>query len=354
MDLVPNLPLDVVRECLIRVSYNQLPKIASTCKAWKTEIELPAFFLLRRAAGYAQKLVVIAQARDDPERRIGVSKSCHSVYRLSVLDPCSGNWDELPPVPGLPHGLPYFCQIRAVGSELVVMGGLEPGTWEVSRSVHVFNFLSGCWRRGVDIPGVRRLLFGCASDHHRVVYVAGGHDSDKNALRSAMAYDVEKDNWTQLPDMRRERDECKGIFQRGKFHIIGGYCTAMQGHFERSAEEFDVMTWRWNSVEEEFLEAGTCPRTCSAGDEMDVYMCCGADVVTRKGAMWKMVAKLPSELGNTACVVTWRGKLLAIGSSKLGEPHRAYVLDLEKAEWTEMQTPEKFSGHVQSGCYIEI
>ncbi|GKV35655.1 hypothetical protein SLEP1_g43897 [Rubroshorea leprosula] len=354
MDLIPNLPPDISRECLIRVSHSQFPKIASICKAWKTEIEQPEFLRIRKTAGFGQRLIVMAQARVEPKRTNGLSKFCYQVYRFSVLDLGSGQWDELPPVPGLRDGLPYFCRMAAVGSELVVMGGLKPGTWGVSRYVYVFNFLSGSWRRGVDMPGVRRLFFGCGSDRDRMVYVAGGHDSDKNALRSAMAYDVAKDEWSQLPDMARERDECKGIFQHGKFHVIGGYCTAMQGRFEKSAEEFDVATGQWNNVEEEFLQVNTCPQTCSAGDEMDIYMCRGGDVVALKGNTWKTVAKLPAEVCNTAYITTWLGKLMAIGSSRFGEPHRAYVLDLKKIMWTEMEIPAKFSGHIQSGCYMEI
>lgn len=355
MDLIPDLPPDIALQCLIRVYYNQFPRISSISKAWKSEIERPEFLHLRKVSGYSQKVIVMAQARVEPGRVNGLSKySSYPVYRLSISDPGNNYWDELPPIPGLQNGLPYFCQISAVGSDLVVMGGLEPGSWEVSRSVYVFNFLSGIWRRGVDIPGERRLFFGSAADGYRMVYVAGGHDTDKIALRSAMAYDVARDEWTQLPDMARERDECKGIFQRGKFHVIGGYRTTMQGRFERTAEVFDAVTWWWNDVEEEFLEAGTCPRTCSAGDDMEIYMCRGGDVVRRDGDTWGTVTKLPAEVDNISYVATWEGKLLAIGSSRFGEPHRAYLLDLEKLQWTEMVTPESYCGHVQSGCYIEV
>ena len=50
-----------------------------------------------------------------------------------------------------------------------------------------------------DMPGARR------SGLERVVYVAGGHDGEKNALKSALVYDVAKDEWAPLPDMARER-----------------------------------------------------------------------------------------------------------------------------------------------------
>lgn len=57
-----------------------------------------------------------------------------------------------------------------------------------------------------------------------------------------------------LPEMERERDECKAVFHSGKLHVIGGYSTEMQGRFERSAESFDVLMWRWDRVDLDSLE----------------------------------------------------------------------------------------------------
>ncbi|XVF74637.1 hypothetical protein PTKIN_Ptkin13bG0127100 [Pterospermum kingtungense] len=357
MELIPNLPNDVARECLIRVSYDQFPTLLSTSKGWKAEIEMPEFFQLRKSNSHGQKLLVMAQARVDPDRKQGISKGCYvkPVYGLSILEPDTGNWVDLPLVPDeFPDGLPYFCQMVAVGYELVVIGGLNTVTWEASGSVFVYNFLTAKWRRGADMPGVRRSMFGCASGDGQMVYVAGGHDDEKNALRSALVYDVVNDEWIQLPDMAGERDECKGVFHRGKFHVVGGYCTDMQGQFEKSAEVFDVATWQWDHVQVDFLESNTCPRTCTSGTNMDIYMVSKGDVVALKDAEWQAIAKLPGDTCKIAYMTAWQDKLLVIGSLKFNEPHNAYVLNLKKFEWTKLEIPEKYRGHVQSGCYLEI
>ncbi|XWS20342.1 hypothetical protein CRYUN_Cryun31cG0093200 [Craigia yunnanensis] len=359
MELIPNLPNDIARQCLIRVSYDQFATLLSTCKGWKTEIELPEFFHLRKSTCHGQKLVVMAQARVDPDRNKQgtVQKGCFvkPVYGLSLLEPDTGNWVDLLQHPDeFPDGLPYFCQLVAVGYDLVVIGGLDPVTWEVSDSVFVFNFLTAKWRRGANMRGIRRSMFGCASGDDRMVYVAGGHDDEKNALRSALAYDVTKDEWIPLPDMARERDECKGVYHRGKFHVVGGYCTDTQGRFEKSTEVFDIVMWRWEHAQDDFLKASTCPRTCIGGDEMVMYMICEGDVVALKDAKWQVIAKLPEDVCKIAYMTMWQKKLLAIGSSRFGEPHNAYVLNLKKLEWTKLEIPEKYSGHVQSGCYLEI
>ncbi|RHN76430.1 putative kelch-type beta propeller [Medicago truncatula] len=127
-----------------------------------------------------------------------------------------------------------------------------------------------------------------------MVYVVGGHDEENNVLKSAFAYDVANDVWVSLPDMVRERDECKAVFCAGNngfgtIKVVGGYRMEMQGRFERSAEEFDVATWWWDPVEEEFLDDATCPRTCVDGCELDrrMYMCMGDDVVALDGDTWQ-------------------------------------------------------------------
>ena len=360
MELISGLPEDVARDCLIRVSYQQFPAVASVCKGWKTEIEAPEFRRRRRTTKHTQKILVTVQSQVDSAKRgtgLLIKATTNPVYRLSVFEPETGTWSELPPAPELSNGLPMFCQIVGVGYDLVVMGGWDPDSWKASNSVFIYNFLSAKWRRGADMPGGPRTFFACSSDHDRTVYVAGGHDDEKNALRSAIAYDVARDAWFPLPDMARERDECKAVLRDGILLVVGGYSTEMQGRFERSAEAFDVATWTWGPVEEEFLDVATCPRTCVDGgddEEGRMYMCRGGDVVTLKGDTWQTVASVPGDIRNVAYVGAREGALLLIGSSGFGEPHMGFVLDLKSGHWVKLASPENYTGHVQSGCLLEI
>ncbi|CAH1422581.1 unnamed protein product [Lactuca virosa] len=352
MDLIPGLPNDVGLECLIRVPYNHFSSAASVCRSWKSEIDLPLFRNHRKSAGLSRRIVVMVQSHLDSNMNHGLRKYMITpVYRLSVYEPETGDWSELPPIPGFSDGLPYFCQIAPVGYNLVVMGGLSPENWEASNFVFVYNFVSATWRRGSDMPGSTRSFFGCASDNERRVFVGGGHDNEKNALRSGMMYDVADDRWVILPYMADERDECKGAFHRGKFYVIGGYNTSMQGKFGTSAEAFDVSTWRWDKKEDEFLGADTCPRTCVDGG--DGVMCMYQDgVIVALDHSFK--TRIPKDLDRVHCVIGCEGRLLAVGSVGFGKSHGVYVLDLKSHTWKKVETPEEYSGHVQSGCCLEI
>ena len=205
------------------------------------------------------------------------------------------------------------------------------------------------------MPGGPRTFFACASDSEGRVFVAGGHDNEKNALRSALAYDVAADRWVQLPDMSAERDECKGVFRRGRFVAVGGYRTDMQGRFERSAEAFDVATWSWGEVKEDFLDSSTCPRTfVDGGDDKRVYLCCGDDLMALRGDTWQKMATVPREIRNVAYVGTLDGTLVLIGSSGYGEVHVAFAFHVKSCNWKKLDSPEGFKGHVQTGCVLKI
>lgn len=359
MDLFPGLPNDIALECLIRLPLYQLSIAASVCTNWKRQIKHPLFRQRRKDSGLTRPVLALAQAILTTIRKPqGITTlSSTQFYRLSIFDPERGYWSDLPPIPELVDGLPMFCRVVGVGSDLMVIGGCDPVNWRVMDSVFIYNFISGSWRRGADMPGEQRLFFGCASDSERFVVVAGGHNDEKNALRSALLYDVAEDEWITLPEMAIERDECKCAFYRGEFHVIGGYPTHAQGQFQRSAEVFDSALSRQWRLEEDFLGADTCPLTCTEGDDGRLYMCRDGDVVVRVDATWKHVARLPAEISSLAHLTAWQGKLFAVGNSRSDELYNSYEFDLngdsKEKSWRKLDTPDEYCGHVQSVCCLE-
>lgn len=358
MDLIPGLPNDLALECLIRLPIDQFSKAASVCKTWNGEIMLPEFRKRRTTSGLARPVLSMVQAMVATVKKPqgDTTLSSTQIYRLSICDPENGCWYDLPPIPELIDGLPNFCRIVGVGSDLVVIGGCDPVTWRVMDCVFIYNFISGTWRRGADMPGQQRLFFGCGSDSDQVILVAGGHDDEKNALKSVLLYDVVKDEWVAMPDMVMQRDECKVVFHEGKFHVIGGYPTLAQGHFEKNAEVFDFATWQW-SLEDDFLSVNNSPHTCTEGDDGRLYMCQDGDVVVKEHATWQKLARLPAQISNVAYLTACQGKLILVGNAELSEElHSVYALDMNEKPrvWTKVETPDEYSGHVQFGCYLEI
>ncbi|KAL5729389.1 hypothetical protein ACHQM5_002355 [Ranunculus cassubicifolius] len=361
MELIPGLPDDLGRECLVRLPYNDFPKFFEVCKTWKTEIESDQFHQQRKSTGLTRALIILTQAADQNHNSsLSTAKKNPPppAYNLTVYEPEAGSWDRLPAIPGYPNGVPLFCQCAGIGRYLVVIGGWNPTTWISSSSVNIYDFVTGTWRSGSDMPGPSRSFFGCASDSNRTVYIAGGHDDEKNALRSALKYDVIDDKWVPLPDMANQRDECKGIFHDRKFQVIGGYCTESQGKFERHAEVFDVDTWKWCHVESDLLTTGMCPRNCVVDDKGRLFRCYGGSVAVLDDSTWRDVTKLPDDVRVGPFLLMWREKIFVVGSDKFGGRHSTCGFEVtgdnSNTRWTKVETPFGFTGNVQARCSLEI
>ena len=81
-----------------------------------------------------------------------------------------------------------------------------------------------------------------------------------------------------------------------------------------------------------------------AGDNGKLYMCWASEVATLEKDILKIVAQLPTELGDVTYMTTWQEKLMVIGSSNFGVFHLAYMLDLINYTWTKVESPKKYSG----------
>ncbi|KAM0923150.1 hypothetical protein ACQ4PT_005709 [Festuca glaucescens] len=64
-DLIPGLPEEVARECLIRVGFDQLPAVRRISPQWKEEVESPDYGRLRRAEGLACPVIAMVQAQPE-------------------------------------------------------------------------------------------------------------------------------------------------------------------------------------------------------------------------------------------------------------------------------------------------
>jgi len=351
MEIIPNIPEEIGLECLLRVSYKSHGKLKSVCRSWEAMLCSPRFYEDRKISGTSEQLICLIQAI--PQTKAYEDKwQGAPAYGLTLYDPLQGAWDRLPSIPQFSDGIPLFCHCVWVDLKLVIIGGWHPSHWEAMNSVFIYDFTSGTWRRGADMPTVRS-FFACSVSPDGLIYVAGGHDNNKNALRAAEVYNVEKDKWENLPPMSQERDECQGVFMDGKFTVISGYATESQGRFERSAEVFDPTTGVWSRVENMWSIEG-CPRSCVA-DSGQLYFFHNQQVMSynSKENVWEVVASLPEGMNVATCATVWRGKIFVSGSACSTGVQVSYMLD-NSGKWTAIERPHDFVGFVQSAITIEM
>lgn len=255
MEPFPNLPEDIGRQCLLRVSYKSHYSLRAVCKSWESVVNSPRFYDDRKSFGVSEQRICLIQA--GPIQQSSKLQNSAPAYGVSIYDPARNVWEQLPPIP---TAFPLFPVCVSFNQKLVLFGGWDSRSWKESRTVYIYDFSCNRWQRGADMPTLR-CFCACSVSPCGVVYVAGGHDDNKNALRGAEVYDVENNAWEILPDMNSERDECRGALVGGKFYVISGYKTQWQGRFERSSEVFDPETKTWTTLENMWSVGGS-PECC--------------------------------------------------------------------------------------------
>ncbi|PRQ35714.1 putative F-box domain, galactose oxidase, beta-propeller [Rosa chinensis] len=337
---IPGLPEELGLECLTRLPYSAHPTASRVCRPWRSLLESEEFYRHRKQNGYTRNVACLVQAvavavelNTGPKSGAGGSPS----YGIAVFDSVSGTWERLDPIPKYPNGLPMFCRVASCEGKLVVMGGWDPATYKPVTDVFVYEFTTCRWRRGAAMPS-KRSFFAIGSRGSRV-YVAGGHDESKNALKSAWVYDLRRDEWAELTQMSRERDECHGVVIGDEFWVVSGYGTASQGAFEGGAEALDLGSGRWRRVEGAW-EEGECPRACGGG-------------VGRDGRLVSWAEFGPAVRVGTRGV-NLGSRVLVMGSEYDGGSQGVFMKDGQNGKLERVSVPEEFSGFIQSGCCVEI
>ncbi|XP_044498588.1 F-box/kelch-repeat protein SKIP20-like [Mangifera indica] len=297
-NLIPGLPDEIAMECLIRVPYKFHSNMKSVCHTWQNLLSSLSFYQERIKSGTAEQLVCQIQPLPSPcphlegeaeeedstlvvsefprignikkededqqqqdhrhqqQQQVQEINNSPLQYGLSVYNCDNQTWQRIRPKFGSGNsktwGIPMFCQCVTLQSrgKLLLLGGWDPATLEPVPNVYVLDMVKGpSWRRAAPML-VARSFFACAVVGGSKVYVAGGHDNQKNALKSAEVYDVEADEWRMLPEMEEERDECQGMSWDGddRFWVVSGYGTESQGRFRADAECYNPATGIWSKV----------------------------------------------------------------------------------------------------------
>ncbi|XP_073133093.1 F-box/kelch-repeat protein At2g44130-like [Henckelia pumila] len=332
-ELIPGLPEELALECLTRLHFSAHRVSSQVCKLWRELIQSKDFYYHRKKYGFTHKVACLVQALPAES---GSKPANQPRYAISLFDPLTRSWERLEQIPKYPDGLPMFCQITSTEGKVVVMGGLDPSSWEPVKDVFVYDFTTREWSQCADMPSVRS--FFAAGGVEGKVIVAGGHDASKNALNSAWVFDLKQNEWSELPAMREERDECEGIVIGSEFWVVSGYDTESQGNFKSSAEIYDFGGGEWRAVEEAW-RVRECPRS-SVGEIKKELIRWGAnEPAVRVGS----------------CGVGLGNRSLLTGSAYQGAPHSFYLSDNNNNNNKINIIPdEEFSGFVQSGCAVEI
>ncbi|KAG2258574.1 hypothetical protein Bca52824_077868 [Brassica carinata] len=386
-DLISGLPEELATECLVRVPFEFRSSLKSVSRLWRSLVSDGSFDRERRRVGRDESLLCLVQPLTSPSSPVyssvdgeasekkkeeeGVSHSQQlqqqprvfstPLYGLSVYNATLDTWHRV----AIPERIPLFCECVALqdAGKVLLIGGWDPETLQPVKDVFVLDFSGGRgWKRGKPMSSARS-FFACAAVGSTKVYVAGGHDDQKNAIRSAEVYDVERDEWSTIPPMTEGRDECHGFSMAAAdlgFCVLSGYGTETQGQFRSDAEVYDPVSDSWSVIENVWPFPDLSPRgrtaavVESAGGFRGCKLWCFVDSQRQcqprweaeDGSMkWKLVmetVRLPVTTMTSVFAGSLSGQAVAmIGGG--GEESGTMMMMKNGGKWSHVSTPSGFS-----------
>lgn len=392
-DLISGLPEELATECLVRVPFEFHSSLKSVSRLWRSLVSDRSFERERRRVGKDESLLCLVQPltsspsspvnsfvdgevsekkkEEEEEEEEGESHSQQQqqqprvigtpLYGLSVYNATLDTWHRV----AIPERIPLFCECVALqdAGKVLLIGGWDPETLQPVKDVFVLDFSAAGrgWKRGKPMSSARS-FFACAAVGPTKVYVAGGHDDQKNAIKSAEVYDVEKDEWSAIPPMREGRDECHGFSMAAAdlgFCVLSGYGTETQGQFRSDAEVYDPVSNTWSVVENVWPFPDLSPRgrtaadAGSAGEFRGCKLWCFVDSqrqcqprweVEDDSTRWKLVMetiRLPVTTMTSVFAGSLSGQAVAMIGG--GGEESGTMMMKNGGKWSHVSTPSGFS-----------
>ncbi|XP_028753195.1 F-box/kelch-repeat protein At1g22040-like isoform X1 [Neltuma alba] len=221
--LIPALPDEISLQILARVPRITYLNLKFVSRAWKEALVSSELFALRKELGTAEEwLYMLTKVSDDK-----------LLWR--ALDPLSGRWQRLPPMPNVAFedetkGLTALKMLRRVGSGIRIADVIM--SWLGRRDALDRMPFCGCSIEAVD---------GC-------IYALGGFFK-ASALKSVWRYDPVKNSWSEASPMSVGRAYCKTGILNGKLYVVGGVTRGPGGLSPlQSAEVYDPHTGVWSEL----------------------------------------------------------------------------------------------------------
>lgn len=220
--LIPGMPDELSVRILARVPRGSYFSLRLVCKTWYDVLTAKEIFDIRKELGITEEWLYILM-RDEDENLF-----------WHALDPSSGQWQRLPPMPEM------------IPEEEMEQASSGLGWWGFS-SVKLTELLKGLFIRKDSVD--RSPFCGCAAGAiDGSLYVLGGF-SRACAMRSVWRYDPRTYEWSEAAAMGTPRAYCKTALLHDKLYAVGGVNRGRGGVTPlQSAEVYEPSVNSWKPI----------------------------------------------------------------------------------------------------------
>ena len=348
--LIPGLPNDVAELCILHVPYPYQALVRSVSASWNKAIIDPGFLLSKKSLSLSLPFIFV----------FAFNKSTARI-QWQALDPRSGRWFVLPPMPLQNDAVspPAFsCASLPRHGKLVVLGGMRSDTGWPMQSTMVYHTLTNQWSEAA--PMLTPRSFVEAGEIDGEIVAVGGSGAAGQDITAVEKYDHVTDTWTTAADLPTALARYESAVVGGKLYVTEGWTWPFM--FSPRGVIYDPEFDTWRQMRPGMREGWTGVSVV-LGDRLFViseHGDCPMKYYDPDADTWRYVSgeKFPCETLRRPFAVSGLDGMIYVVSSGLyvGIGKVLYEEELGKKEvkvkWQVVPAPKAFQGFVPSSCQL--
>ncbi|CAB4266579.1 unnamed protein product [Prunus armeniaca] len=183
--LIPGLPDEIAELCLLYLPYPYQALVRSVSASWNRAITDSSFVRCKKSLSLPL-----------PYLFVFAFNKLTSRIQWQALDPRSGRWFVLPPMPcpraACPPG--FACTSLPRQGKLVVLGGVRSDSECSTRTTIVYRTSTNQWSTAAPMR-TPRSFFDAGNINGKILAVGGGEARNGDLTRAVDCYDPENDMW---------------------------------------------------------------------------------------------------------------------------------------------------------------
>ncbi|XP_028781245.1 F-box protein AFR [Neltuma alba] len=342
-DLIPGLPNEVARLCLLHLPYPYQALARSISSSWNRAITDPTFLLSKKSLSLSRPYLFVLTSHKSTAR-----------MQWQALDPSSGSWFVLPPMPSPKPLCPqsFACASLPRQGKLIVMGGMRRDTQTPMDSTFVYRTTTNQWSQLSPMPTARS-YFTAAEIDGKIMAVGGTGARMLNSIKEAEIYDPERDAWESRSRIEAKMGKYDSAVMGGRLYVTEGWTWPFM--FSPRAAVYDGGSDRWEEMRQGMREGWTGVSAVVEGRMITIseYGDCPVKAYDEERDVWEYVKgdRFPREKLERPLTVRGEEGRIYVVASKLNvgigrvevEVDRERGKEVVKVTWEVVEAPKAFA-----------
>lgn len=345
--LIPGLPDEIGELCLLHVPYPYQALVRSVSYSWNKAITDPGFALCKKSLSLSLPYLFIFSFHK-PTARI----------QWQALDPRSGRWFVLPPMPCPKAVCPqaFACTSLPRQGKLFVLGGMRSDTETPMQSTIMYRATTNQWRLASPML-TPRSFFASGNVNGKIMAVGGTGANINETMTAVECYDPESDTWTTAAKLRMGLARYDSAVMGSKMYVTEGWTWPFM--FSPRGGVYDINKDTWNLMSDGMKEGWTGISIVLEGKLFVIseHGDCPMKQYNPDDDTWRYVGgdKFPCEVMHRPFAVNGvEGKIYVVSSGLNVAIGRVYEEQNGgiSAEWKVMTAPRAFKDLAPSSCQV--